>query len=110
VTALKENSRATRFPEIENENQTTFPSSHPNQGLRNVLRECLEPDPLRRPQWKRLLQILKLHLPTGNLISSFLNRLSKYSEDLENVIASRTRELLDEAKKVDDLLSQVIPR
>ncbi|XP_055347136.1 guanylate cyclase D-like [Paramacrobiotus metropolitanus] len=47
--------------------------------------------------------------PGGTIVSSLLNRLEQHAENLENIVAVRTQELLSERAKVDALLGEVIP-
>ena len=46
----------------------------------------------------------------SNLMDSMVEKIEKYTENLEHVVASRTAQLLEEKKKTDALLYRMLPQ
>ena len=44
-----------------------------------------------------------------NLVDVLINKMEKYAENLEEIVASRTNELIEEKKKTDNLLYKMLP-
>ncbi|CAI9733936.1 atrial natriuretic peptide receptor 2-like [Octopus vulgaris] len=45
-----------------------------------------------------------------NMVDSLIGKLERYANNLEEVVEQRTKELIEEKKKTDDLLYQMLPR
>ena len=45
-----------------------------------------------------------------NILDNLLNRMEQYANNLESLIAERTQLLLQEQKKTEQLLLQILPR
>lgn len=74
-----------------------------------VLNECLATDPLKRPTLKALTNKFANFFRHENLVDSMVNRLEHYAQDLEVLVGNRTRDLVEERRKVDTLLQEMIP-
>lgn len=46
---------------------------------------------------------------TSNLVDNLLKRMEQYANNLEGLVEERTRDYLEEKKKVEDLLHQLLP-
>ncbi len=46
----------------------------------------------------------------GNILDDLLKRMEQYAENLESLVEDRTQAFLDEKKKSEELLYQVLPK
>lgn len=76
-----------------------------------MMGNCLHPDPLQRPTSTQLKSWThQLELNNKNIVQLLLERLKGHADELENEVAARTADLLDERRKLDDLLLEMLPR
>lgn len=47
---------------------------------------------------------------TGNILENLLTRMEQYATNLEECVAQRTAQYLEEKKKAEDLLYSMLPR
>ncbi|KAM7537097.1 hypothetical protein Aperf_G00000073436 [Anoplocephala perfoliata] len=47
---------------------------------------------------------------TGNLLDNLLSRMEQYANNLEDLVAERTEQYLNEKKRVEDLLYSILPK
>ena len=47
---------------------------------------------------------------SGNLMDNLLQRMEKYARDLEELVNERTSAFMDEKKRSEELLYQMLPR
>ncbi|XP_041371527.1 atrial natriuretic peptide receptor 1-like [Gigantopelta aegis] len=80
--------------------------------LADVMRQCWDELPNNRPTFQHVLQLLtKLNKGRKtNIIDQMIHRITKYSEHLETMIQERTLLLNEEKKKMDQILSKMLPR
>ncbi|GAU96842.1 hypothetical protein RvY_08220 [Ramazzottius varieornatus] len=81
--------------------------------LRTIIEQCWDDKPLNRPTMKavdRLLNTIPGFQRDTNFVDSLLQRMSQYAEELENRIAAATAGMIEEKKKSEELLFQVLPR
>ncbi|GFS23488.1 guanylate cyclase [Elysia marginata] len=79
--------------------------------ITDVIKECWDEDPLRRPDFKSLRTQLK-PMQKGMKSSIFDNMMAimeKYASNLESLVHSRTDELIEEKKKTEELLQDMLP-
>ncbi|KAK7002980.1 guanylate cyclase 32E, partial [Biomphalaria glabrata] len=77
----------------------------------DVIKECWDEDPLQRPSFKELRTKLK-PMQKGMKSSIFDNMMAimeKYASNLESLVQSRTDELIEEKKKTEELLQDMLP-
>ncbi|GAU94570.1 hypothetical protein RvY_06317-2 [Ramazzottius varieornatus] len=80
--------------------------------LYSILLHCWSENPADRPESEKVQSALKL-VPGnrhGNLIDDLMNRMEKYANDLEQRVNERTAEFMDEKKRAEDLLYQMLPK
>lgn len=57
--------------------------------------------------WRKVL----IHLcRKSNILDNMISILEKYADNLEDIVENRTLQLLEEKKKTDNLLHQMLPR
>ncbi|XP_055354736.1 atrial natriuretic peptide receptor 1-like [Paramacrobiotus metropolitanus] len=78
--------------------------------IRDVIHACVCPNALERPSIKAVLEQLKGFQPRDTIVGTLRERLQRHAEHLEDVVARRGLELLMERRRVDELLSEIIPR
>ena len=79
--------------------------------IADMIRSCLSMDASARPTARDLKKWLNtVGLPRRNIIELLLFRLGKHAESLEQMVELRTEALLEERKKVDDLLREILPQ
>lgn len=49
-------------------------------------------------------------MSSKNFLDNLLNRMEQYANDLESLVDEKTQSLIDEKKKTDELLYQMIPK
>lgn len=79
-------------------------------GLWEVLDECMATTSASRPSLRALTNKLLRLLSHQKLVDSIMSRLENYAQDLESLVEHQTNDLLEECKKVDDLLKEIIPK
>ncbi|XP_052104261.1 atrial natriuretic peptide receptor 1-like [Mytilus californianus] len=82
-------------------------------GMETIMYDCLNEDPQKRPYFmiigkriKDLTGISKSH----NVLDALLRRMEQYANNLEALVFERTQAFLDEKRKSEELLYQVLPR
>lgn len=82
-----------------------------SDGFSHLLQRCWSEDPSERPDFNELKDIIKRFNKgnPGNLLDSLLSRMEQYASNLEGLVEERTAAYLEEKKKADDLLYQMLP-
>eukprot|EP01135_Chromosphaera_perkinsii_P008017 Nk52_evm89s1073 gene=Nk52_evmTU89s1073 len=80
--------------------------------LRELINCCYAFNPSERPSFKEIESSLKTINPhkNANLAENLANMLEKYATNLENIVAERTKELIIEKEKAQELLFSMLPR
>ncbi|XP_052827983.1 speract receptor-like [Octopus bimaculoides] len=77
----------------------------------NMIRQCWQEEPLARPMFCTIHQMLaQIHPGKGEFIDNLIYRLETYSSSLEVVIIERTKELEKSKARAEMLLGQMLPR
>ncbi|XP_030840199.1 speract receptor [Strongylocentrotus purpuratus] len=76
------------------------------------MQECWNENPDERPEVKTLTTRLK-PLQKGmkpNILDNMIVIMEKYANNLEDIVEDRTHQLIEEKKKTDNLLHQMLPK
>ncbi|CAC5406501.1 Guanylate cyclase 32E,Guanylate cyclase soluble subunit beta-2,Head-specific guanylate cyclase,Retinal guanylyl cyclase 2,Heat-stable enterotoxin receptor,Olfactory guanylyl cyclase GC-D,Atrial natriuretic peptide receptor 2,Receptor-type guanylate cyclase gcy-28,Speract receptor,Receptor-type guanylate cyclase gcy-13,Soluble guanylate cyclase gcy-31,Soluble guanylate cyclase gcy-36,Receptor-type guanylate cyclase gcy-21,Soluble guanylate cyclase 89Db,Soluble guanylate cyclase 88E,Guanylate cyclase 2G,Rece len=80
-------------------------------GLQKLMGQCWGNQPELRPSFKNVNEKLNEIYPIkGELIDNLVNMLEKYSSNLEQIVSDRTKELVEEKRKTEQLISQMLPK
>lgn len=80
-------------------------------GMKKLIAQCWNAKPDIRPTFRQTLDRLNEIFPVkGELIDNLVNMLEKYSSNLEAIVSDRTRELVAEKARTEELISQMLPK
>ncbi|CAG5131906.1 unnamed protein product, partial [Candidula unifasciata] len=85
----------------------------PCDELAGVIRRCWSEDPADRPDFQALKSIIrKLNRDgdKGNILDNLLSRMEQYANNLEALVEERTADYLQQKKKAEDLLYNMLPK
>ncbi|XP_059149224.1 atrial natriuretic peptide receptor 1-like [Physella acuta] len=85
----------------------------PCDELAGVIRRCWAEDPTDRPDFQALKSIIrKLNRDgdKGNILDNLLSRMEQYANNLEALVEERTADYLQQKKKAEDLLYNMLPK
>ncbi|XP_055330965.1 atrial natriuretic peptide receptor 1-like [Paramacrobiotus metropolitanus] len=99
ISLLKEKPSKVRIDEVSEVPKNILP----------IIESCIDPDHSKRPTLSHLVSTLSRVLSNRKLVDTILRRLENYANDLENMVEARTHDLLEEQRKVDVLLKEMIP-
>ncbi|XP_067144497.1 atrial natriuretic peptide receptor 1-like isoform X1 [Centruroides vittatus] len=81
--------------------------------LLELLHQCWEEDPTDRPTFSVIKQqtkkLTKL-MGSSNFLDNLLSRMEQYANNLEQLVEEKTEAFLEEKKKSEELLYEVLPR
>ncbi|XP_041912730.1 atrial natriuretic peptide receptor 1 [Alosa sapidissima] len=78
-----------------------------------LIKNCWRERPADRPEFSSLRVTIKKLSPTGgseHIMDDLLSRLEQYACNLEEVVSERTAQLLEEKRRAESLLTQMLPR
>ncbi|XP_023949227.1 receptor-type guanylate cyclase Gyc76C [Bicyclus anynana] len=78
----------------------------------SVMRDCWAEDPAARPDFPVIRSRLK-KLKSGksrNIMDQMMDMMEKYANNLEELVTERTRLLIEEKQKTEDLLHRMLPK
>uniref|UniRef100_F6SW71 Guanylate cyclase n=1 Tax=Ciona intestinalis TaxID=7719 RepID=F6SW71_CIOIN len=81
------------------------------EDLCSLMQRCWDEDPNERPdfnQTKKIIEKFNKDNP-GNLVENLLHRMEQYAINLEGLVEERTAAYMEEKRKADDLLYQMLP-
>ena len=80
--------------------------------LLRIMQDCWAEDPMERPTFEqlrvKLRPLVKYH--TGNLFNNIVKRLENYAIQMEIAVQERTAAFVEEKKKSEELLNQILPK
>ncbi|XP_023571362.1 guanylate cyclase 2G [Octodon degus] len=79
--------------------------------ITGLVRACWAESPDRRPTFLSIKKVLREASPKGqvNILDSLMSKLEAYASHLEEVVEERTGQLMAEKRKVEKLLSTMLP-
>ncbi|XP_070537440.1 atrial natriuretic peptide receptor 1-like [Ptychodera flava] len=82
--------------------------------VKHLIEECWSENPYDRPDFTKIkLLVRDINRKQGNsgsILDNLLSRMEQYATNLEGVVAERTKQLVEEKKKSELLLEQLLPR
>lgn len=79
----------------------------------DVMRRCWAEESTDRPdfaQLKSIIRRLNKEHESGNILDNLLSRMEQYANNLESLVEERTADYLEEKKKCEELLYQLLPK
>ncbi|XP_073540516.1 atrial natriuretic peptide receptor 2 isoform X4 [Phyllobates terribilis] len=89
----------------------TIDSSCHSQELGTLMERCWAEDPLERPDFNQIkIYICKFNKEgTTSILDNLLSRMEQYANNLEKLVEERTQAYLEEKRKAENLLYQILP-
>ncbi|KAJ8681913.1 hypothetical protein QAD02_017705 [Eretmocerus hayati] len=84
-----------------------------DEEVASLMDRCWAEDPAGRPDFAGLKDIVrKINKDSriNNLLDNLLSRMEHYADNLENLVAERTADYLEEKRKCEELLYQLLPK
>ncbi|XP_064468524.1 atrial natriuretic peptide receptor 1-like [Ornithodoros turicata] len=81
--------------------------------LLSLMKMCWNESPVLRPSFQILRQLMKKYtkqMGSSNLLDNLLKRMEQYANNLEQLVEEKTAALVEEKRKSDELLYEVLPR
>ncbi|XP_029437485.1 atrial natriuretic peptide receptor 1 isoform X2 [Rhinatrema bivittatum] len=76
-----------------------------------LMQRCWAEDPLERPDFNQTKVLLRKfnRESTSNILDNLLSRMEQYANNLEELVEERTQAYLEEKRKAEALLYQILP-
>ena len=72
---------------------------------------CQQGNEWQRPNAATLLQTIRQFTSRNSgVVEKLMKKVSQHAEELQHVVAERTKALTDETRKVDNLLLEMLPQ
>ncbi|XP_072041654.1 atrial natriuretic peptide receptor 1-like [Amphiura filiformis] len=79
-----------------------------------TMHKCWEEDPKSRPTSRQILsavqRLSKNDFSYGNVVDALLSRMQKYADKLEAIVDERTAAFMEEKRRTEKLLYEVLPK
>ncbi|XP_075984818.1 atrial natriuretic peptide receptor 1-like [Anticarsia gemmatalis] len=78
-----------------------------------LMRRCWAEEPTERPDFAHLkgaIRRLNKTQESSNILDNLLSRMEQYANNLESLVSERTQDYLEEKKKCEELLYQLLPK
>ena len=84
-----------------------------SEELCQLIEKCWSEDPGQRPDINTARAIIKKtnkENKSGNIMDNLLNRMEQYANNLEALVEDRTQNYLEEKRRCEDLLHELLPK
>ncbi|XP_067133118.1 atrial natriuretic peptide receptor 1-like isoform X3 [Centruroides vittatus] len=84
-----------------------------DEEVMTMIKRCWAEDPLERPDFhalKSIIRRLNRENERSNILDNLLSRMEQYANNLEALVEERTSDYLEEKRKAEDLLYQLLPK
>ncbi|CAB0004470.1 unnamed protein product [Nesidiocoris tenuis] len=84
-----------------------------DEELSSLMRRCWAEDPVDRPDFgilKTTIRRLNKDNESNNILDNLLSRMEQYANNLESLVEERTADYLEEKRKCEELLYQLLPK
>ncbi|XP_048755457.2 atrial natriuretic peptide receptor 1-like [Ostrea edulis] len=84
-----------------------------NRDIDRLMKKCWDEDPKLRPTFhaiRKESRKLQWDRSGDKLLDTLLSRMEEYADNLEGLVEERTQNLIEEKRKSEELLYQVLPR
>nr|XP_027196215.1 atrial natriuretic peptide receptor 1-like [Dermatophagoides pteronyssinus] len=84
-----------------------------DEAVLQMVRRCWHEDPNERPDFVTLQSIIRRinkENESSNILDNLLKRMEQYATNLESLVQERTADYLEEKRKAEDLLYQLLPK
>ncbi|XP_015786480.1 atrial natriuretic peptide receptor 1 isoform X2 [Tetranychus urticae] len=104
---------------VENVKNSPKPGFRPNiqndacdDEVIQLMQRCWSEDPVDRPDFQALKSVIRRlnSNESGNILDNLLSRMEQYANNLETLVEERTADYLEEKRKAEDLLYQLLPK
>ncbi|GAB6027782.1 hypothetical protein CHUAL_002017 [Chamberlinius hualienensis] len=78
-----------------------------------LMKKCWSEDPMERPDFQALKGIvrrLNKNNESENILDNLLSRMEQYANNLESLVEERTADYLEEKRKCEEVLYQLLPK
>lgn len=79
----------------------------------DLMKRCWAEEPTERPDFAHLkmaIRRLNKTQESSNILDNLLSRMEQYANNLESLVSERTQDYLEEKKKCEELLYQLLPK
>uniref|UniRef100_A0A674N9G9 Guanylate cyclase n=1 Tax=Takifugu rubripes TaxID=31033 RepID=A0A674N9G9_TAKRU len=80
-----------------------------SEELTILMEGCWAEDPAERPDFDIKLTLLHYKCNYTSILNNLLSRMEQYANNLENLVEERTQAYLEEKRKAENLLYQILP-
>uniref|UniRef100_A0A8C4Q6E9 Guanylate cyclase n=1 Tax=Eptatretus burgeri TaxID=7764 RepID=A0A8C4Q6E9_EPTBU len=89
----------------------SLPTSGRGAALGTLMERCWNEEPTERPDFGQIkLAIRRFNKESrGNILDNLLSRMEQYANNLEGLVEERTQAYLEEKRRAEDLLYQILP-
>ncbi|XP_055346499.1 atrial natriuretic peptide receptor 1-like [Paramacrobiotus metropolitanus] len=88
------------------------PKSACSSEIYQLMEHCWAERPIERPQFNKVRDLVKKTIGGGseNIVEHLLNRMEQYANNLEAQVAEKTQQFMEEKRRSEELLSQLLPK
>ncbi len=90
----------------------SLPEESCKKGWKDLIESCWQEDTYKRLKFSQILSTIDKMYTVKNvsLVDNMIHRLESYTKKLEDRVQVRARELLEERRKVEAILSELLPK